>query len=101
MNKVLMSLIFGAFILTGTSYAQAPAPAAQAAPAAAASAPEAVKPAHHERHFDLHKTIHKLKTVKDELLKAGHEYGGHKAKAIEAIDKAIEELKAAVESEKK
>ena len=101
MNKVLMSMLFGAFILTGTTYAQTPPPAATPAVAA----PEAVKPVRHEhrseKHPELHKAIHKLKEAKQDLEKAAHDYGGHKAKAIEAIDHAIEELNAALEYDRK
>ena len=97
MNKVIMSLIVAAFILTGTSFAQTP----PAAPAPAAKATEKEKASHHEHHSELHKALRKLKAVKQDLEKASHEYGGHKAKAIEAIDQAIEEIKTALESEKK
>ena len=94
-----MSLLFSAFILTGTSFAQTPPPAA----APAVAAPEAVKPAHHEHehHPELRKAMRKLRGAKEDLQKATHDYAGHKAKAIEAINQAIEELKAAVDSDKK
>ena len=101
MNKVLLTLLVGAFILTGSSYAQNPPPAPIAAPA---DTTEPTKPAvHHEqqRHPELHKAMRKLRAAKQDLEKATKDYGGHKAKAIEAIDKALEELKAAVDSEKK
>jgi hypothetical protein len=103
MNKVLMSLVFGAFIVAGQAFAQNPPPAA-AQPAAAApvvAAPETVKPAHHEHHADLHKAMRKLRGAKDDLQKAAHDFGGHKAKAIAAIDEALSELKAAMEYDKK
>ena len=99
MNKVLMSLLFSAFLLTGVSFAQTPPQAeAPAAPAAASSA--AVKPAHREHHSEIHKAMRKLRGAKQDLEKAAHDNGGHKAKAIEAINKALEELRAAVESDK-
>ena len=102
MNKVLMSLVVGSFILTGSSFAQTtppPAdssatPAAPAAPATAA-APEVVKPAHHEHHPEIHKAMRKLRSAKLDLQKAAHDYDGHKAKAIAAIDEALAELKEA------
>ena len=87
MKKVLMSLLFGTFILAGTCFAQAPSPAqAPAGPVA----PVAVKPAHHEHHPEVHKAMRKLRGAKQDLEKAEQEYGGRKAKAIEAIDKALE-----------
>ena len=103
MNKVLMSLLFGALLLTGSSFAQTPPPAADAP---AAAAPETPKPVVHkehksEHHSELRKAIHKLRGAKADLEKAASDLGGHKAKAIESIDQALEELKSAVESDKK
>lgn len=68
MNKVLMSLIFGTFILTGQSFAQTPPPAE----APAVAAPEAVKPMHHEHHPEIHKAMRKLRGAKQDLEKAAH-----------------------------
>ena len=101
MNKVLMSLLFGTFILTGTSFAQPAPAAAPAAPVAPVAATEVAKPVHHEHHSEITKALHKLKDAKSELEKAAKDFGGHKVKAIEAIDKAIEELKAAKDFDKK
>ena len=102
MKKVLMSLLFAAFILTGSSFAQTPPPAAQAPAAPAAAPAEAPKPAshHHDRFPELHKAMRKLRAAKSDLDKAAHDYDGHKAKAIAAIDQALEELRAALESDK-
>jgi len=103
MNKVLMSLLFGAFILTGSSFAQTPPPAdtSAAAPVAApaASAPVVAK-THHMHAPEIHKAMRKLRGAKQDLEKAAHDYGGHKAKAIEAINQALDELNAALDSEK-
>ena len=100
MNKVLLSLFFGAFILIGTSYAQTPTPAA----APAAEAPEPMKHDHHEHrehHPEIHKAMKKLRGAKQDLEKAAHDFGGHKAKAIGAIDHALEELQEALDFDKK
>ena len=102
-----MSILFAAFILTGTSFAQTTPPAA--APAApAVTAPDTAKPAehrehrdHHEHHPELRKAMRKLRGAKQDLEKATHDFDGHKAKAIEAIDTAIEEIKAAMDYDKK
>jgi hypothetical protein len=96
MKKILITFLFGAFILAGVSFAQTPPPAAGAAPAT-------VKPSvmHHEHHPEIHKAIRKLKGAKEDLEKAEHDYGGHRVKAIEAINQALEELRAALESDKK
>ena len=100
MNKVSLSLLLGAFILAGPGFAQTPPPAE----APAVVAPTAVKSAHHEkreRHPELRNALKKLREAKSDLEKAAHDYGGHKAKAIESISHAIEELKAALEFDKK
>jgi hypothetical protein len=98
MNKVLMSLLFSAFILTGVSFAQTPPPAAPAEPAAAASSAAPVM--HHEHHPELRKAMRKLRGAKEDLQKATHDYGGHRVKAIEAIDAALAELKEAIAFDK-
>ena len=95
MKKILMSLLFTAFFLTGTCFAQTP-PSAQVPIAA----PVAVKPVHHERHAEVHKAMRKLRGAKQDLEKATSDYAGHKAKAMEAINKALEELRAALASDK-
>ena len=97
MNKVLMSLLFTAFILTGARYAQTQPPAADAPAAPAATAPETPKPAmhHHDRFPELHRASRKLRGARQDLEKAAHDYDGHKAKAISAIDEALSEIKAA------
>jgi hypothetical protein len=98
MNKVLMSLLFAAFIFTGTTFAQTPPPATTPVPAAA-PAVEAPK-SHHEHHPEIHKAMRKLRGAKDDLQKAAHDFGGHKAKAIAAIDEALAELHAALDYDK-
>jgi hypothetical protein len=95
MNKVFMSLLFIAFILTGSSFAQTPAPAdAPAAPVI-----------HHEHkaehHSEMHKAMRKLRGAKEDLQKAAHDYGGHRTAAIGFIDQALAELRAGIDSQKK
>ena len=86
-----MSLLFGAFILTGSSFAQTPPPAPAAEPVAA------IKPEHHEHHPEIHKAMRKLRGAKEDLEKASHDYAGHRVAAIKLIDQAMEELKQALE----
>jgi len=88
--------LFGAFILTGSSFAQTTPPATPVVPAT-------VKPSvmHHEHHPEIHKAMRKLRGAKEDLEKAEHDFGGHRLKAIEAINQALEELRAALESDKK
>ena len=105
MNKVLMSLLFTAFILTGQSFSQTPPPAGAAPTASAVAAGEAVKSAMHrerkgERHPEIHKAMRKLRGAKQDLEKATHDYAGHRVAAIGYINQALVELKAALASDK-
>jgi len=99
MNKVLMSLLFGAFILTGPGFAQTPPPAQ--GPAASAPVPATARPAHHDRNPEVHKAMRKLRGAKQELEKAAHDYAGHRVAAIGYINQALVELRAALEADKK
>jgi hypothetical protein len=88
--------LFSAFLLTGISFAQTPPPAAPVA-VAPAGAPVTV---HHEHHPEIHKAMRKLRGAKADLEKAAHDYAGHRVAAINLINQALEELKAALESDK-
>ena len=55
---------------------------------------------HHERHPEIHKALKRLGAAKRDLEKAAHDFGGHKAAAIQAINQAIGELEAALHSDK-
>jgi len=96
MKKILITFLFGAFILAGVSFAQTPPPAAPATPVT--MKPNAM---HHEHHPEIHKAMRKLRGAKEDLEKATHDYAGHRVKAIEAIDRALEELRAALASDPK
>ena len=107
MNKVLMSFLFGAFILTGSSFAQNPPPAASAPAAPAApvvAAPEKPRHEHHAtsaHHPEIRKAMRKLRGAKEDLQKASRDYAGHRAAAIGYIDQALAELRTALDSDKK
>ena len=45
--------------------------------------------------------MRKLRGAKQDLEKAAHDYGGHKAAAIADINSALQELQAALDSDKK
>ena len=53
-----------------------------------------------ERHAAVHAALHKLEKARQDLEKAAHNYGGHRVKAIQDIDLAIQELRAALKFEK-
>lgn len=58
-----------------------------ALPSEAAAAP---------RHPKIKEAIHSLKEARVELKEAAHDFGGHRVKALKAIDEAIEQLEKAL-----
>jgi hypothetical protein len=54
-----------------------------------------------ERHPHIHAAIKELKDAKKDLKEADHDFGGHRVKAIEAIDHAIEQLEKCLKHDKK
>ena len=54
-----------------------------------------------EKHPQIHKAEKLLREAKHHLEDAAHDFGGHRVKAIEAIDHALEELRLALEFDKK
>jgi hypothetical protein len=47
-----------------------------------------------KRHPRLHVALHELRMARAELKAAGHNFGGHKAEAVKAIDAALGEIEA-------
>jgi len=78
--------IVGFLVLSGAPKAQ---PAPTPVPAAVAAAPEP--------HPEIHAAIHHLEEAKKNLEAAAHDYGGHRVKALEATNHALEECHAALE----
>jgi hypothetical protein len=72
-----------------------------AAPTPATGMQKGERGEHRERHPELHRALRKLRAAKEDLEKASHDYAGHRVKAIQAIDQALEELKQALASDKK
>ena len=71
---------------------------AQALPPAA---PAAGRRERAEPHPRIHKAIRELQAAKVELQKAPHDFGGHRADALQAVDRAIEQLRLALQYDKK
>ena len=57
-------------------------------------------PAKLERHPHIRKSIHELREARKELKTAAHDFGGHREKAVEAIDVAIKQLENALKYDK-
>ncbi len=53
-------------------------------------------PMHHEHHPEIHHAMHALENAKTDLEKAKHDFGGHRTKALEHVNAALDELKQAL-----
>jgi hypothetical protein len=53
-----------------------------------------------ERHPMIHRAINQLELAKTELKEAAHDFHGHRVEALEAIDRALNQLKAALACDK-
>ena len=54
-----------------------------------------------EKHPHIRGAIRELQEAKKELQTAAHDFGGHRAEALEAIDNAIRQLQLALQYDKK
>ncbi|HEY2376328.1 MAG TPA: hypothetical protein VGH98_10180 [Gemmatimonadaceae bacterium] len=54
-----------------------------------------------EEHPRIRSAIKELQAAKVELQKAPHDFGGHRADAVVAVDKAIEQLRLALQYDKR
>jgi len=54
-----------------------------------------------EPHPRIRAAIKELQAAKEELQKAPHDFGGHRADAVQAVDRAIEQLRLALQYHKK
>ncbi|HLN27634.1 MAG TPA: hypothetical protein VK395_07800 [Gemmataceae bacterium] len=54
-----------------------------------------------ERHPHIHRAITELREAKKELLTADHDFGGHRAEAVEAVTIALKQLETALKYDKR
>ena len=54
-----------------------------------------------ERHPEIERAIAALERAKAHLQHAAHDFGGHRVEALAAIDKALEQLRLALQYDKK
>ena len=54
-----------------------------------------------EQHPEIRKAITQLQKAKYDLQHAAHDFGGHRVDAIAAVDKAIEQLRLALQYDKR
>ena len=57
--------------------------------------------AKHEKHPHIRAAIRELEGAKKELKEAAHDFGGHREDALRAADNAIEQLRKALEFDRK
>jgi hypothetical protein len=99
-----MSLAAAAVVLTMPALA---ASSASASPMSAAAPQQTATPikkatgARRERHPQIRKAIAALERAKTDMQHASHDFGGHRADALAACDKAIEQLKLALQYDKR
>jgi hypothetical protein len=53
-----------------------------------------------ERHPEIRKAIGALQRAKNDLEHADHDFGGHRKEALEAVNRAIEQLRMALQFDK-
>ena len=82
----------------GLTLARAQQTASPATPPAGAEAPQHKGK---ERHPAIHRAIRALEEAKVALERADHDFGGHRKAALEECDKAIAQLKLALQYDKK
>ena len=70
-------------------------------PTVTAPAPGSTGPVRMERHPAIHAAINALERAKVELQHADHDFGGHRAAAVAECEKALRELRLALEFDKK
>ncbi len=54
-----------------------------------------------ERHPEVRRALRTLQRAKDELKEGAHDFGGHRQKALELTEQAIQECHQALQSDKK
>ncbi len=54
-----------------------------------------------ERHPEIRKAISALERAKTDMKRANHDFGGHRVEALAACDRAIEQLKLALQYDRK
>lgn len=107
MNKIISTLVVSVFsmALAAPLYAQTPAPGAIEHGTQTTTDIGKVhsehRKEHKEHHPEIHHAIHALEKAKEHLQHAAHDYDGHRAKALEHVEAALQELHLALEAAEK
>jgi hypothetical protein len=98
----LFAAIAASIALSAAAVSTAPA---SAVASASAIVPQqtatANKPVRREPHPEIRKAIAALERAKKDMQLANHDFGGHRADALVACDKAIEQLRLALQYDKR
>jgi hypothetical protein len=95
-----MAVAMPALAASSASASQVPVNQLTAVPQQAASIQKAGA-VRLERHPEIRKAIAALERAKTDLKRASHDFGGHRVEALEACDKAIEQLRLALQYDKR
>ena len=64
-------------------------------------APQGAQAQKGERHPEIRRALHALERAKNDLEHAAHDFGGHRAQALQLVNQAIEQLHQALQFDKK
>ena len=96
-----VAVAMGALAASPASASLVPVNQLSAAPQQAATPLKKGAAVRRERHPEIRRAIAALERAKTDLQRANHDFGGHRAEALEACNKAIEQLKLALEYDKR
>jgi len=102
-TRIIGLLVLACFALASAFITVAPAapdknnvpatPAASALPATPAATPA-------EKHPEIHEALGPLRRAKEHMEHAAHDFGGHRVEAIEATNRAIQQLELCLKYDK-
>jgi len=98
MRKTLLSLVTAAALMAATTSPLL----AQGTGGSSGAAPSTAKPGHKggERHPEIRAALRHLNAAKASLQKGSHDFAGHREKALDLTNQAIEEAQQALQSDK-
>ncbi|PYO48417.1 MAG: hypothetical protein DMD72_07375 [Gemmatimonadetes bacterium] len=99
-TSLAAAAVFGIPILAASPVPASPVSPAQVVAAQQQAAAPIKKASRREAHPEIRKAIKSLERAKYDLQHASHDFGGHRADALAATDKAIEQLKLALQYDK-
>jgi len=97
MRKTLLSLVTAAALMAATTSPLL----AQGTAGSSGAAPSAARPGRKgERHPEIRAALRHLNAAKASLQKGSHDFGGHREKALDLTNQAIQEAQQALQSDK-